>query len=394
LKNIRLQIALFTFTKIVFNTAHRMVYPFLPAFSRGLGVDLGLLTQAVAARSLLGASGPFVGSIADSHGRKLGILLGLVIFIAGVCLVVGWPVYPVFVVTLIMIPIGKYIHDPAVQAYLGERVPYQRRGAVLATLEFGWSLAFILGIPLMGYLIERFGWLGPFPTLALLGLLCLGSLAWILPRDPRPQAGQPGIGRNLSIALTNLPALLGLAMGFFFSAGNETVTLMFGVWMEDSFSLKIAAIGAASAVIGLSELGGEGLTVFLVDRLGKPFAIGIGLVANCLAAIGLPVLGHTLPGALIGLFFFYITFEYMVVSTIPMMSEVAPSTRATVMALYASSHSIGRALGALMAAPLYQLGFVWCCLAAVAFNLLAFAALLKLRDKMQQTGFQGDVSVN
>jgi predicted MFS family arabinose efflux permease len=320
--------------------------------------------------------------------------LGLVIFIAGLCLVIGWPVYPVFVVTLIMIPIGKYIHDPAVQAYLGERVPYQRRGAVLASLEFGWSLAFILGIPLMGYLIQRFGWLGPFPTLALLGLLCLGGLAWMLPRDPKPQAGQPGMRQNLSLALTSLPALLGLAMGFFFSAANETVTLMFGVWMEDSFSLKIAAIGAASAVMGLSELGGEGLTVFLVDRLGKPFAIGIGLVANCLAAIGLPLLGHTLPGALVGLFLFYITFEYTVVSTIPLMSEVVPSARATLMALYASSHSIGRALGALIAAPLYQMGFVWCCLVAVVLNLLAFAALLKLRENMREKGFQGDVSVN
>ena len=54
------------------------------------------------------------------------------------------------------------------------------------------------------------------------------------------------------------------------------MVFIFGVWLEDSFDLQIAALGAASAVIGLSELGGEGLVAAFVDRLGKPRAIGLG----------------------------------------------------------------------------------------------------------------------
>jgi predicted MFS family arabinose efflux permease len=264
------------------------------------------------------------------------------------------------------------------QAYVGERIPYQRRGLFLAITEFGWSISFIIGVPLMGFLIARFGWLGPYPALALLGLLCMGSLAWLLPKDPPPAVDQPGVWRNLRSVLTFMPAVAGLAVGMMTSLANEVVNLIFGVWMEDTFGLKIAALGAAAAVIGLSELGGEGLTAALVDRLGKPRSVGIGLVANCLAAVALPVLGRSLPGALFGLFCFYITFEFTIVSSIPMMSEIVPSARASLMATNTASHTLGRVTGALLAPVFYQIGFWGSCLAAVGFNLLALLALLML----------------
>ena len=49
------------------------------------------------------------------------------------------------------------------------------------------------------------------------------------------------------------------------------------------------------------------------------------------------------------------------------------------MAVNVSSLSMGRALGALAAAPLYQGGILFCALAAVAFNLLAMLALRTIR---------------
>ena len=46
--------------------------------------------------------------------------------------------------------LGNLTFIPAMQAYLGDRLPYERRGRILAYTEFGWSLAFIGGVPLMG----------------------------------------------------------------------------------------------------------------------------------------------------------------------------------------------------------------------------------------------------
>ena len=381
-KQLPFQIAFFTLIRTIFNTLHRMVYPFLSVFARGLGVDLSAMSYALTARSLVGTVGPFAAIVADRRGRRFGMLFGMGLFSLGAGIVVFWPTFPGLVAAIILSTLGKYIFDPSMQAYLGDRVPYERRGRTIAITEFGWSLAFILGIPLMGFLISRLGWMAPFPLMAILGILIFAGLFLMLPKEEtNEQAGKLANGwGNFKIVLASVPALAGLAVGLFSSAANEVVNLIFGVWLEDSFGLQIAALGAASAVIGASELSAEGLVALFVDRIGKPRAVALGLALNCLAALSLPVLGRSEFGALAGLFLFYITFEFTLVSCIPLMTEVLPGARATLMAFNVAALSLGRALGAFAGPWLYELGFLAVAGGAVAFNLVALLALRRLRN--------------
>ncbi|HEY5270771.1 MAG TPA: MFS transporter [Anaerolineales bacterium] len=372
------QVIAFTITRIIINTLHRMVYPFLAVLARGVGVDLISMSYALTARSLVGTVGPFAAALADRRGRRFGMLSGIGLFTLGTAVVVFWPTFPALVLSIILSTLGKYIFDPSMQAWLGDRIPYARRGRTIAVTEFGWSLAFILGIPLMGFLIARSGWMAPFPLFVLLGCIIFIALFFLLPKEGSSSVVHDP-SSNFRLVLTFAPALAGLAVGLFASAANEVVNLIFGVWLEDAFGLQIAALGAASAVIGLSELGGEGLVAAFVDRLGKPRAIGLGLAANCLAALALLFLGRTQAGALVGLFFFYITFEFTLVSIIPLMTELLPSARATLMAFNVAALSLGRALGDLLAPRLYGLGFWFVVLGAVGFNLLALVALRKVK---------------
>jgi predicted MFS family arabinose efflux permease len=390
LSRLRTQVAAFTLIRTVLNTMHRMVYPFLPIFQDGLGVSLPVLSLALTARSALGALGPLLASLADSRGRKAGMLLGLLLFSSGVVLVVFWPTYPAFLLALLLTITGRYAFDPSMQAYLGDKVSYQRRGMVMAVTEFSWSFSFIAGVPLMGLLIARSGWIAPFPLLALLGFVALAGLSWLLPEELPSTGNRPGIWKNFHSVLQYPPALTGLTMGLLFSSANEVVNLVFGVWMEDAFGLKIAALGAASVVIGLSELGGESLSASLTDRLGKAHSVGLGLILNSLAALLLPFLGHNLTGAFIGLFLFYITFEFTVVSSFPLMTEILPSMRATLLAINTAGLSLGRAAGALLAPILYTAktydhlsGILTSCLAAMLFNLLALFALRSLHKRLE-----------
>jgi DHA1 family inner membrane transport protein len=351
-------------------------------------VDLAALSLALTLRSLAGASGPLLASIADSRGRKAGMMIGLLLFVAGVGLVAVWPTYQAFLIALILAMVGKYIFDPSMQAYLGDRVAYQRRGLVLAVTEVGWSFSFILGVPLMGLLIAGYGWAAPFPLFALFGLLALGLLGWLLPRDPAPADGRVGLLGNMSLVWASPLALAGLSMSLLLSAANEIINLVFGVWLEDSFGLKITALGAVAIVIGLSELGGESLVGGLTDRLGKVRSLTIGLLLNSLAALTLSYLGQSTLGALVGLFLFYITFEFSLVSSIPLMSEILPNARATLMGMNIAAVSIGRAVGALLASPIYFLGantgsmpsLLPSALAVGVFNLLALVALRRIKD--------------
>jgi predicted MFS family arabinose efflux permease len=376
------QLLIFVLVRTILNTMHRMVYPFLAVFARGLGVDVATLSFIVTARSFIGMFAPVLGSIADPRGRKFGMLLGILLSIAGMSLVAIYPSFLTFSLALLLAILSKYLFDPSMQAYLGDRVPYERRGTALAVIEASWSLAFVAGIPFIGYLISRFGWNAPFPLLAGLGLAILVVIWWMVPPmdHARPTTTS---AQNISAVLANIPALAGVFIATWASAANELVNLIFGIWLEDSFGLKIGALAGASAVIGFSELSGEGLVALTTDRLGKPRALALGLTANMLAALLLPIIGRTASGALVGLFLFYFTFEYVMISHIPLMTEVMPSARATLLSFNVAGHSLGRVIGALVATFIYQrFGFLPVTFVAILFNVFALLALGELTQKL------------
>jgi predicted MFS family arabinose efflux permease len=105
----------------------------------------------------------------------------------------------------------------------------------------------------------------------------------------------------------------------------------------------------------------------------------MGIVLSCLATILLPFIGRSIPGALLGLFLFYITFEFTLVSSIPMMTEILPTARATLMATNVAALSLGRALGAYLAPQLYSWGMVGSAMATLGFNVLALLLLRYLQ---------------
>lgn len=378
--SMRIQLIIFMFLRTIFNTAHRMVYPFLSVFARGLGVSLETMSAVMTVRALLGATSPIFAPIADRRGRKFGMLAGIAVFIIGLAFVAFHPSFWTLALALMLAMVGKYMFDPAMQAYFSDRIPYHKRGTALAVTEVAWSLSFIVGVPVVGFLIDHFGWSAPFPVFTILGLVAFFIVWKVVPGEDEHHEPTSNSRQAYRAVLTSPTALAGISIALFASAGNELVSIIFGVWLEDSFGLKILALAGASAVIGISELSGEGLVALTTDKLGKPLALTIGLIGNTLAAFLLPFIGRTQLGALIGLFLFYITFEYIMVSHIPLMTELVPSARATMLSMNVTGHSIGRAIGAFFAALIYQqFGFLFVALVAVLFNLLGLFALWKMQ---------------
>ena len=230
------------------------------------------------------------------------MLFGVALFTFGVGLVVISPTYPALVISLVLVGMSKIVFDPAMYAYVGDRVSYERRGLAIAVGEFGWSGAFLLGIPVVGWLIARYGWSAPFPWsdafrldvpllngflpherwnapfpwLALVGVGLVWLLWRMLPSDTPRAGSRPSLRNGARTILAYPPALAGLAISILICASNELVNIVYGLWMEDLFGLQVVALGAASAVIGIAELGGEGLVAAFVDKLGKRRAVGGG----------------------------------------------------------------------------------------------------------------------
>ncbi len=376
------QVGLFTFARVVLSINVRMVYPFLAVFARGLGVSVEQFSLALSTRSLVSGIAPFLAPISDRFGCRIGMALGLGIFSVGMGWITFFPSFGGLIVALSLGLLGVNVFISAMQSYLGEHIAYQQRGRVMAVTELGWSLSYILGMPLVGVLLSGGGWRAPFAALAGLGLAMLIAILWTVPKTPPRIQHTPGLVNPLRTVFTTPAAVAGLLMGMCISGANEMVNVMFGVWMEGSFGLKIAGLGAAAAVIGLSELSGEGGSAALVDRLGKERAVRAGMLLAALAAGLLPILGQMgLVGALTGLFLFYLTFEFTLVSSLPLISQVLPAARATLMAVNVASYAGGRALADLAAPYLFKHGFAWN--AAVSVGLYLLAVVLLSRVKIQ-----------
>jgi len=371
-----MQIALFTFIRLVTSVAYRMVYPLLPAFRDGLQISPNALVLAIGSRSLVAAFlGPLFASVGDSRGRKAGMLLGIGIFALGLAVVVFWPTFPGFVIALMLTTVGKVTFDPTMQAFIADRVPYKRRGLAITATELSWSLAYIMGIPLVGLLIASTSWIGPFYLFGILIILSGVVFLFAIPKDPARPKATPNLQATFRLILSSKAAKAAVALTLFACLANELINLAFGLWLEVSFELRLVALGGTAAVLGVAELGGEGLVALVTDRLGKRRAILLGLVVNCVAVILLPFMEASLLGALISLTLFYISFEFYIVSSIPLMTEVMPQARSTMMAGFFTSAAIGRALAGAISPSLYALGFGFIIAITVLLNLLAMASI-------------------
>jgi predicted MFS family arabinose efflux permease len=361
-------LAAFILVRLVVSTAFRMVFPFLPALARGLGVPVEAMAAAVSARSALGLLGPLLGVFADMRGRKQALIVGLIIFGISLAAVGIWPAYSIFFLGLVVSGGATVVIDSSVHAYLGDTIPYRQRGRAAAIVELGWSLAFVIGIPLVGWSMARSGWNTPFIWLGIAGLLAGAVIGLVVPRTLPASGSWLELRSGLHAILSPAP-LLGLLLALLATLANQVVSIVFGIWMEDSFGLQLEQLGAASSVIGLAGIAGIGCAVLFTDRLGKRAAVGLGLLINSAICLGLPFLGSELWGALAGLFIFYMSFEFTLTSLLPLMTTLSTQARGAFMAATLAAFSVGDSLGALLGPALIRSGLTANALVTVAINL-------------------------
>ena len=345
--------------RLVLNTARRFAYPFAPEIGRGLGVPITHVSAMLAVNQFSGVLGLLVGPLADRYGFRVTMLSGMLLLTAGMLAAAVNTTYLTVLGALFLAGLAKNVFDPAIQAYVGEHVPYRRRGLVVGLIETSWAGSTLVGVPLVGILIANYGWQQPFLALGLLGLLGIAAIRWGLPADRR-HGGKAMTAVDLITAWGQLAqsraARAVLALGFLVSMANDALFVIIGAWLEVRFNLSVAAIGFGTIVIGLSELCGEFLTVAVADRIGKRRAILLGLALGTVAYGVLPLMDRTLGLALGGLFALFLVVEFTIVTTFSLATEVMPDRRATMMAGLLAAAGLGRMAGALTGGWLWVAG--------------------------------------
>lgn len=367
------------FSRLVLNTARRFAYPFAPVISRGLGVPLSAMTALIAVNQATGVLAIFVGPLSDRFGYRRMMLTALALLIFGMALGGAVPVYAAILAALFFAGMAKNIYDAAVQAYVGEKIPFHRRGTAVGLIELAWAASTFVGIPVLGWAIAGFGWRSPFVVLSLAAAVGLvATYRWIAP-DPRPPEAStvPASPLKAVVKLFRHRTAVG-AMGFafFISAANDNIFVVYGAWLESAFDLGVAALGMSTMVIGAAELCGEILTAAFADRLGLKRAILLGTAATAAGFVVLPLAGASLPTALGALFLLFLCFEFTFVSSLTMGTELMPGARATMMAAYLAMAGVGRFVGALAGGVAWTHGGLWMTAAlSLAATLMALVTL-------------------
>jgi len=343
------------------NVAARIVYPFLPSLARGLGISLAAASRLITLRMVGGMIAPLLGLLADLYGRRRVMQAALLLFALAGLVMAGGGTLPTAAVAFTLYGLAKALYDPALYAYIGDQVPYRERGRVTGVIELSWSGAWLLGVPASGFLIEHFGWRAPWAALIALGLVGLALTRAGLP--PAPRSGPRPGGRPLltSIVATwrdllRRPSVIVLLMtSLLLTLAIEIPFIVYGAWLETAFGLSLSALGLASTVVGLAEATAELGATVITDRLGKKRSVLVGLLSLAASLMALPWLSRLgLVGALSGVILMMLSFEFGLVSLLPLATELAPEARASLFSLNAMSMSLSRVLAALIGGWLWQ----------------------------------------
>lgn len=329
----------------------------------------------VSLRGFVGVLSPLFSPLSERYGRRAALVISVLLFSLGCLLVAVWPQYWVLGLTFIAIGISKVIFDPAMQAYLGDIIPYHQRGKAISVTELAWAGAFFIGVPAVAFAIDRWGWQAPFMGLGLLGLGSLGLLWRVLP-PAHNKTSQITSFAALFRTIAQHPVMLAAAAYIMLAmTANELLLIVYGRWMEDSFGLDLGSLGLATTVIGVAEIAGEITTGLAVDRFGKrPIVITFGLLTAVVYFL-VPLTGVSLTAALVTLFVLFLCFEMTIVGAVPLMTELVPSARSVVLSVVLAAGSLGRASGALIGPAIWDwAGFQW--LGVMAAVIMALSILV------------------
>lgn len=349
-------------TRLLVDTSIQIFNPFLAIIAVGLGTNVVVMGRLLSLRSIVGLAAPALGSLADRLGYRLFLRMTLLLGAAGILLIGMSSGVWMATVGMIITGVGFAAFTPTLQAYLSDHLPYERRARGLATLEYSWALAGIVGLSVAGYIIAATNWRVPFFILA-------GGMvvAWVafgrLPRDSKMEAADEGdrwrlepasqlrtffdLGENARSAWSSVAAL-----ALIFLASNQII-IMHGAWLEREYALGAAQLGTVALILGLADLAGSVLISLFGDRIGKRRSLLGAIGLSVVAYMVLPVANVTVVAAVAGLVLTRFAFETTVVSMLPLLSEQVPSQRAKVLTLGMAMSLIGVAVAGISGPWLY-----------------------------------------
>lgn len=369
------------------DAAYRAPLPYLTLIGAVFGVNAASAGGLAVALSAAGLVAPVVGIVERGLGRRTMTIVATAIFIAVCVLMPFAPTFSAVLLLYLALGIAKSLFTPQVQAFVGDVVAYEKRGTAIGFIELSWALGWIVGVPIFGFLLDAFTWWSPFVLFGLAGWVgLLLVLRFAIVRDA-PTAGASDQAKatlfdwaNARRVWSNRPAVLMLAFGMLISFTAQLATLTYAPWLIGEFGLTASQLGLASVVLGIADVVAEVATIVLVDRVGKRRAVLVSTALYAASFVLVIAFSRALGPLLVALFIVFLTFEFALVASLAVTTEVVPEARSAMSGFVVATHSFGRIVASLIALPLFGAGgLIVVMTIAAAFTALAVAAYWPVR---------------
>ncbi len=379
----RSQLARLTAGKGIANTALRWPPFFLFELERAFNAETATLTTILGVAEMSGLITLFVGKKLDA-GKERTFLTAALVLVATSAAVSLTGSLAALAVAFVLLGAGASLFTVSGHTYLSQRVPAERRSRFIGIFEMSWASALLIGAPIISVLLSQFGWRAPFIAITIAASL----FAIVTARgavSPATQAIEQTASASRALGVRAWALIV--ASATIALTGFATIVIA-GTWLEDDFGLSTGGIGALAFAFGAAELSASSSSAAFADKLGPVRTTQAALVA---AVVGLTIMtqaGDSLPVAFVGLFLFFLGFEYSIVTSFSIVSEAAPHARGKALAVNNAVGTLVRGAGAIATGFLYDAfginGSIACSVAAALISgaLLIFALRRPLQPQV------------
>ncbi len=359
-----------------------MVSPLLPRFAEDMGASgtwLGLIFSGYAFTQV--PLMPVVGRLSDRFGKKLFLLLGLLLYAAAAGGYLWAPGYRELFLFRLISGAGAAMVVPTAYAYVGDLTPRGSEGRYMGIFNIAMVAGYGLGPTLGGLIYDSYGMHATFTSMcimsgagALVVLLFLPAAAPVAPATPgaeRPLRPSALVRDRTMQALVTYMAVWGLAYG--------AVSTFLPVFLSENCGASLAQVGivlSARSVLNGSLNYPYGR---LADRMSRPLLVTAGLVS-----MGAGVCLIPWAGGFAGVLVLFCGMGLLETVAMPAATAITVETgrrlgMGSVMSVYNMANSVAVIAGAMAGAGIESsVGIAWVFPAAagavvtgaVGFNLL------------------------
>jgi len=334
-----------------------LVIPVLPTIMNELNITgsvVGYMVAAFAITQLIVS--PIAGRLVDRVGRKIMIVVGLIIFgLSELLFGMGRSIEILFISRMLGGVSAAFIM-PAVTAFIADITTMAQRPKALGYMSAAISTGFIIGPGLGGFLAE-YGTRVPFYAAGVLGFIA-ALLSFTLLKEPtRAMDDTEAASSILSSAKRIFSPLYFIAFVLIFvlSFGLAAFESLFSLFVDHKFAFTpsdIAIIITGSGIIGaLAQLL---LFDWLTKKMGEINVIRYSLILSAALTFAMTMVSHYF-AILFVTFFIFVGFDLIRPAVTSYLSKIAGNEQGFVGGMNSMFTSLGNIFGPIIGGMLFDI---------------------------------------